>query len=78
MKIGVLKRHTFIHSGNLVVKVRKGTEVHAEGGVLSFDQDQNGMRIIRAESFYYLYLWDSVRAITLPQGGAAPYPLSML
>jgi hypothetical protein len=76
LKTGVLNRNTYLHTGNVVVKIRRGTRVHADGRVLTFPED--GMRVIRADGGYYALLWGSVRAITLPKGGTAPYPLSMI
>jgi hypothetical protein len=77
MKAGVLSKNTYLHTGNLVVKVRRGTEVHAEGRVLTFPSEE-GLKVIRHDGIYYALLWGSVRIINLPNGGRPPFPLSMI
>jgi len=77
-KTGILRRHTYIHTeANLVVKIRKGTTVSVNDGVLIFNPVE-GVQVMRVQGRYFICLWGSVYSVIFPKGGKVPFPLSML
>jgi len=76
MKTGVLKQNTYIHTlGGITFKVRKGTKVTADRGVLTFNP--NPIRITRMGKQFYAIVSGISMRIYFPEGGVF-YPLSML
>ncbi|GAH83688.1 unnamed protein product, partial [marine sediment metagenome] len=69
---------TFIHTlSGFVLKVRRGTKVFVEGGVLTFNPVE-GVKVFKLSGRYFVNLWGAVHQVVLPGGGRAPYPLSMI
>ncbi len=78
MKQGILHRNTRIHTmSGMVLKIGKGTKVIASRGEITF-KPIDGVKIFKVSGQYFLNLWESIHTIVLPQGGRAPYPLSLL
>ena len=75
-KTGTLRQTTYLYTGNVCLKIKRGTEVMVEGSVLRTPNE--GMTVMKAEGRFYANLWGTVRSVTLPEGGSPPYPLSMM
>jgi hypothetical protein len=77
VKIGVLKRNTFIYtSANITLKFPKQTKVIVENGELTFNP-VDGVKAVKLQGKFLICLWDAWYLVEFPKGGI-PYPFSML